>query len=96
MTRIAALTLMMAALCAPAMTQQVAEFSSYYSGNRYDFRLTQKQLLNTPVWREDEPNPPVSPRTAQDAARTYLRTFKRAMDLRSPLRHPHHPTSPII
>ena len=43
MTRIAALALMIGILCGPAMSQQVAEFSSYYSGNRYDFRLTHKQ-----------------------------------------------------
>ena len=58
------------------MSQQLAaEFSSYYSGNRYDFRLTDKQLLNSPAWLEDEPNPPLSPRTAQTAALSYLRTL---------------------
>jgi hypothetical protein len=74
-TRIAALALMIGALCGTAMSQQAAEFSSYYSGNRYDFRLTYKQLLNTPAWLEDEPNPPLSPRTAQGAALSYLRTL---------------------
>lgn len=66
---------MVGALCATAMSQQAAEFSSYYSGNRYDFRLTHQQLLNTPAWLEDEPNPPLSPRTAQSAALSYLRTL---------------------
>lgn len=75
MTRIAALALMIAALCGTALPQQAAEFSSYYSGNRYDFRLTHKQLLNTPAWLEDEPNPPLSPRMAQSAAMNYLRTL---------------------
>ena len=75
MTRIAALAFMMSAFCGISVSQQVAEFSSYYSGNRYDFRLTHKQLLSTPTWLEDEPNPPVSPRTAQSAALGYLRTL---------------------
>ena len=75
MTRIAALALMIGILGGTAMSQQVAEFSSYYSGNRYDFRLTHKQLLNTPAWRDDEPNPPLSVRTAQSAAQSYLRTL---------------------
>ena len=57
------------------MPQQVAEFSSYYSSNRYDFRLTHEQLLKTPPWLEEEPNPPLSPRTAQSAALSYLRTL---------------------
>ena len=75
MTRIAVLALMIGALCGTALPQQAAEFSSYYSGNRYDFRLTHKQLLNTPAWLEDEPNPPLSPRMAQSAAMNYLRTL---------------------
>ena len=57
------------------LSQYSAEFSSYYSGNRYDFRLTREQLLNTPAWLEDESNPPLSPRTAKNAALTYLRTL---------------------
>ena len=75
MTRIAALALMIGALCGTALSQLAAEFSSYFSGNRYDFRLTHKQLLNTPAWLEDELNPPLSPRMAQSAALNYLRTL---------------------
>lgn len=75
MTRTAALALMIGAVCCTAMSQQAAEFSSYYSGNRYDFRLTQKQLMSTPAWLEDEENPPLSPRIAQTAALNYLRTL---------------------
>ncbi len=75
MKRILALAFMIAALCGAAMSQQAAEFSSYYSGNRYDFRLTHKQLLNTPAWPEDAPNPPLSPRSAQSAAMSYLSTL---------------------
>jgi hypothetical protein len=67
-TRIAALGLIIGTLCGSTMAQQVAEFSSYYSGNRYDFRLNHQQLLNTPAWLDDEPNPPLSPRTAQSGA----------------------------
>jgi len=43
-----------------ALCQYSAEFSSYYSGNRYDFRLTREQLSNTPARLEDESNPPLS------------------------------------
>ena len=75
MTRIAGLGLIIGVLCGTAMSQQAAEFSSYYSGHRYDFRLTNKQLLNTPAWLEDEPNPPLSPRTAHSATLSYLRTL---------------------
>lgn len=73
--RITTVALVIGTLYAPALAQQAAEFSSYYSGNRYDFRLTQVQLLNTPMWPDDESNPPLSPRTAQHAARSYLRTL---------------------
>jgi len=72
---LAALGLMICGLWGTALSQYSAEFSSYYSGNRYDFRLTQEQLSNTSAWLEDEPNPPLSPRTAKTAALTYLRTL---------------------
>jgi len=49
---LATFTLMLLGLCGNALSQ-AAEFSSYYSGNRYDFRLTHDQLLNTPVWLEN-------------------------------------------
>jgi hypothetical protein len=73
--RIVALGLMLGVLCGTAMSQQAAEFSSYYSGHRYDFRLSRTQLLNSPAWHEDDVNPPLSPRTAQSAALHYLRTL---------------------
>jgi len=73
--QIATLALMVGALCGSALCQYSAEFSSHYSGNRYDFRLTSEQLLNTPAWLEDELNPPLSPRTAKNAALTYLKTL---------------------
>ena len=75
MRRIATLALMVGSLCGSALCQYSAEFSSYFSGKRYDFRLTHEQLANTPAWAEDEPNPPLSPRTAKTAALTYLRTL---------------------
>ena len=75
MRRIATLVLMVSSLCGSALCQYSAEFSSYYSGNRHDFRLTHEQLANTPAWLEDDPNPPLSPRTAKNAALTYLRTL---------------------
>jgi hypothetical protein len=73
--RIATLLLMVGSLCGSALSQYSAEFSSYYSGKRYDFRLTREQVANTPAWLEDEPNPPLSPGTAKNAALTYLRTL---------------------
>jgi hypothetical protein len=73
--QIAMLALVVGSLCGSARCQYAAEFSSYYSGNRYDFRLTREQLSNTPAWLEDEPNPPLSPRAAKNAALTYLRTL---------------------
>jgi hypothetical protein len=75
MRHIAALALVVGSLCVTAVCQYSAEFSSYYSGNRYDFRLTQEQLSSTPAWLEDEPNPPLSARTAKTTALTYLRTL---------------------
>lgn len=75
MKQIAMLAWMVGALCGSALCQYSAEFSSYYSGNRYDFRLTREQLSNTPAWLEDDLNPPVSPRTAKNAALTYLKTL---------------------
>ncbi len=75
MRHIATLVLMVSSLCGSALCQYSAEFSSYYSGNRYDFRLTHEQLVNTPAWLEDEPNPPLSPRAARHAALTYLTTL---------------------
>jgi hypothetical protein len=73
MKRIAILALVVGGLSGAALCQNSAEFSSYYSGHRYDFRLTSEQLSNTPAWMEDEPNPPLSPRDAKAAALTVLK-----------------------
>jgi hypothetical protein len=72
MKRTATLVLMVYTLCSGALCQYSAEFSSYYSGKRYDFRLTREQLSNTPAWLEDDPSPPLSPRAAKNAALIYL------------------------
>ena len=72
MKRIAILTLIVASLCGSGLCQYSAEFSSYYSGNRYDFRITPERLLSTPAWLEGEPNPPLSARSAKDIAAAYL------------------------
>jgi len=66
---------MVGTLCSAALSQQSAEFSSYYFGNRYDFRLMHEQLLSTPAWHEDDPNPPLAPRAAKSAALSYLKTL---------------------
>jgi hypothetical protein len=48
MNRIAMLMLVLASLCGSALCQYSAEFSSYYSGKRYDFRIAQEQLVGPP------------------------------------------------
>jgi len=53
--QIAMLALVVGSLCGSALCQYSAEFSSYYSGNRYDFRLKPEQLSNTPAWLEVNP-----------------------------------------
>src|ERR1700722_6931975 len=75
MKEIAMLVLVVGSLCGSVLCQSEAEFSSYYSGKRYDFRLTHEQLVNTPKWLEDEPNPPLSARTAKNTALIYIRTL---------------------
>ena len=62
---VAALPMILCVLCGTAVCQYAAEFSSYHNGKRYDFRLTQEQLAETPAWQNDEPNPPLSVRQAQ-------------------------------
>ena len=75
MKQIAMLALAVGSLCGSVLCQSEAEFTGYYSGKRYDFRLTHEQLVNTPMWLEDEPNPPLSPREAENAALTYMRAL---------------------
>jgi hypothetical protein len=72
MKRIAVLALMVAGLLGSALCQYSAEFSSYYSGKRYDFRITPEQLSSTPAWLDGELNPPLSARSAKDIAAVYL------------------------
>jgi hypothetical protein len=62
MNRIATLVLVLASLSGSALCQYSAEFSSYYSGKRYDFRITSEQLERTPAWLDSEANPPLSAR----------------------------------
>jgi hypothetical protein len=72
MKRLAMLALMVASLSGSALCQYSAEFSDYYSGKRYDFRITPEQLSRTPAWLDGEPNPPLSARDAKDIATTYM------------------------
>ena len=72
MRRIATLALIVVTFCGTALCQYSAEFSSYYSGKRYDFRITPDQLASTPVWLDGEPNPPLSARSAKDTAVIYM------------------------
>jgi hypothetical protein len=73
--QIAMLALVVGSLCGSALCQYSAEFSSYYSGTRYDFRITREQLSSTPAWLEDDLNPPLAPRTAKNVAVSYLGTL---------------------
>ena len=41
---------MVAGLSGSALCQYSAELSSYYSGKRYDFRITPEQLSSTPAY----------------------------------------------
>jgi hypothetical protein len=71
-SRIATLALIVVCFCGTALCQYSAEFSSYYSAKRYDFRITPDQLTSTRVWLDAEPNPPLSARSATDIAAVYL------------------------
>jgi hypothetical protein len=62
-------------LCQIAMCQNIAEFSSYHAGKRYDFRITLDGLSKSPVWLDDAANPPLSPRQASAVASDYLKTL---------------------
>jgi hypothetical protein len=84
MKRITMLALMFAILSGNALCQYSAEFSSYYLGKRYDFRITPEQLSSTPAWLDGESNPPLSARAAGDIAAVYLSNlFKNAGAWRS-------------
>ena len=72
MKQIVMLAVMIASLSGNALCQYVAEFNSYYSGKRYDFRITSERLLITPPWLDGEPDPPLSARSAKDIAAVYL------------------------
>ena len=58
---------------APARAQgNVATFSSYVDGKRFDFNVTRERLDRTPSWPESAEHPPLSPRKAMAVARAYL------------------------
>jgi len=81
MSRIVILAVILGGLCWNAVCQNSAEFNSYYSGKRYDFRITQESLLATPPWLDSEPDPPLSARSAREIAAVYLsHLFKNASE----------------
>jgi len=41
-------------------------------GKHYEFKITRSEVANTPIWPSDTENPPLSPRRAQEIARTQL------------------------
>ena len=73
MRRITELILIVCSLCGVGMCQYAAVFSSYYGNKRYDFPITPERLAKSPPWLEDQPNPPLSARSAQATAVGYLR-----------------------
>jgi hypothetical protein len=79
MKQIMMFAVMVASLSGTALCQYAAEFNSYHSGKRYDFRITHERLLSTPPWLDGEPDPPLSARSAKDIAAVYLgHLFKHA------------------
>jgi len=81
MKHIVILAVMVAGLSGSALCQYIAEFNSYHSGKRYDFRITRERLLSTPPWLDSEPDPPLSARSAKDIATAYLsHLFKNASE----------------
>src|ERR1700746_1000696 len=81
MNRIVMLVVIVAGLSGSAFCQYAAEFNSYHSGKRYDFRITRQQLLSSPPWLDGEPDPPLPARNAEDTAAAYLsQLFKNASD----------------
>ena len=81
MNRIVILAVILAGLSWSAVGQNAAEFNSYYSGKRYDFRITQERLLASPPWLDSEPDPPLSARSAKEIAGVYLtHLFKNASE----------------
>jgi hypothetical protein len=79
MKQIVMLVVIAASLSGDALCQYVAEFNSYYSGKRYDFRISREQLRNTSPWLDGEPDPPLSARSAEGVAAVYLaHLFKNA------------------
>jgi hypothetical protein len=55
-----------------AVAQSAGIYSSYLSGNRYDFKISAEQLARTPVWADDQDNPPLSPRAALKIGKAQL------------------------
>ena len=49
-----------------------AIWSSYVKTNRYDFTVTDAEMAKTPVWREQDDDPPLAARKALRLARTRL------------------------
>ena len=50
----------------------VRRLTSRYEGKVYEFTVMQSDLDAAPVWPEGDQNPPLSPRSALDAAREYV------------------------
>jgi len=69
------LTLILLSLALQAPEPAAASFTSHTRGVRWDFRLTQARLDQSPAWPEGDAWPPLSPKSAIDAAWQQLRTL---------------------
>jgi hypothetical protein len=75
MKRVLVLLFILSGLSGTALCQFSAEFDSYRDGKRYAFRLTAADFQKSPIWSDDEPNPPLSARTARSIGTEYLKTL---------------------
>jgi hypothetical protein len=60
-------------LVATLLAAQVeTTFTVEYGGKKYEFRISEQALQNTPVWTPDQDNPPLSARSAIDIAKNEM------------------------
>ena len=47
----------------------------FADGKRFDFSIHTRDLLKTPEWKQDQEHPPLSPKKAENLAKSKLRTL---------------------
>jgi hypothetical protein len=55
--------------------QSETAFTVDYGGKKYEFRISDQELQQTPAWQPGQENPPLSARRAMDIARKQLVTL---------------------